>query len=207
MPQEQTPTASDAEKRHDILQAIDEIVQTGLPEHPGLCIKPYGSYVSGLYCPSGDLDLSIEGVPTAGWVSLPGTQKIYPEENTKSAFCKTSRLYLCTSKRFLARCRRNPQSLMALEVLVLAVLCRGQESHMQCLSLLHSFCILHTMDACRSAAGMPVKSIGKGGKADLLRTVSKKLEKRRLHRGWIERILHARVPILKFNIQGMLSAS
>ena len=81
MPQKQTPTASDAEKRHDILQAIDEIVQTGLPEHPGLCIKPYGSYVSGLYCPSGDLDLSIEGVPTAGWVSLPGTQKIYPEEH------------------------------------------------------------------------------------------------------------------------------
>ena len=78
---------------------------------------------------------------------------------------------------------------------------------MQCLSLRHPFCILHTMDACRSAAGMSVKSIGKGGKADLLRTVSKKLEKQRLHSGWIERILHARVPILKFNIQGMLSAS
>ena len=61
--------------------------------------------------------------------------------------------------------------------------------------------------ACRPAAGMSVKSIGKGGKADLLRTVSKKLEKRRLHSGWIERILHARVPILKFNIQGMLPAS
>ena len=66
VPQEQTPTASDAEKRHVILQAIDEIVQTGLPDYPGLCIKPYGSYVSGLYCPSGDLDLSIEGVPIAG---------------------------------------------------------------------------------------------------------------------------------------------
>ncbi len=51
---------------------------------------------------------------------------------------------------------------------------------------------------------MPVKSIGKGGKADLLRTVSKKLERLRLHSGWIERILHARVPILRFNIQGML---
>ena len=49
---------------------------------------------------------------------------------------------------------------------------------------------------------MPVKSISKGGKADLLRTVSKKLERRRLHTGWVERILHARVPILKFKIQG-----
>ena len=49
---------------------------------------------------------------------------------------------------------------------------------------------------------MSVKSISKGGKADLLRMVSKKLERRRLHSGWIERILHARVPILKFTIQG-----
>ena len=32
--------------------------------------------------------------------------------------------------------------------------------------------------------------------------MSKKLERRRLHTGWIERILHARVPILKFTIQG-----
>ena len=66
MLQEQTPDARDAQKRSEILQAIDEIVQTGLPDYPGLCIKPYGSYVSGLYCPSGDLDLSVEGIPTGG---------------------------------------------------------------------------------------------------------------------------------------------
>ena len=68
MLQEQTPNAEDAEKRRGILQAIDDIVQTGLPDYPGLCIRPYGSYVSGLYCPSGDLDLSIEGTPTGGCV-------------------------------------------------------------------------------------------------------------------------------------------
>ena len=64
--QEQTPSAEDAQKRREILQQIDELVQTGLPDYPGLCIRPYGSYVSGLYCPSGDLDLSIEGTPTGG---------------------------------------------------------------------------------------------------------------------------------------------
>ena len=60
---------------------------------------------------------------------------------------------------------------------------------------------IHT---CRRAIGKPVKDIGKGGKADLLRTLSKKLERRRLHTGWIERILHARVPILKFTCKGKL---
>ena len=52
------------------MQAMDEIVQTGLPDYPGLCIRPYGSYVSGLYCPSGDLDLSIEGTPTGGCAAV-----------------------------------------------------------------------------------------------------------------------------------------
>ena len=64
--QEQTPTAEDAEKRRGIMQALNDIVETDLPAYPGLCIKPYGSYVSGLYCPSGDLDLSIEGTSTGG---------------------------------------------------------------------------------------------------------------------------------------------
>ncbi len=52
------------------MMAIDDIVQTGLPDYPGLCIRPYGSYVSGLYSPSGDLDLSIEGTPTGGYAAL-----------------------------------------------------------------------------------------------------------------------------------------
>ncbi|CAK0787781.1 hypothetical protein CVIRNUC_011003 [Coccomyxa viridis] len=117
---EQTPTEEDGQNRREILQQLDDIVQTGLPDYPGLGIQPYGSYVSGLYCPSGDLDLSIEGTPIDG-----------------------------------------------------------------------------------RAAGKPVKDIGKGGKADLLRTLSKKLERRRLHSGWIERILHARVPILKFTCRGV----
>ena len=40
--------------------------------------------------------------------------------------------------------------------------------------------------------------MGKTAKAALLRALSKKLERSRLHRGYIQRILHARVPILKF---------
>ena len=66
MLQEQTPTQEDAQNRREILQQLDDIVKTGLPDYPGLCIQPYGSYVSGLYCPSGDLDLSIEGTPIDG---------------------------------------------------------------------------------------------------------------------------------------------
>ena len=66
MLQEQTPTEEDAQNRRKILQQLDDIVQTGLPDYPGLGIQPYGSYVSGLYCPSGDLDLSIEGTPIDG---------------------------------------------------------------------------------------------------------------------------------------------
>ena len=66
MLQEQTPDTEDADKRREIIQAVDDIVQDGLPDYPGLCIRPYGSYVSGLYSPSGDLDLSIEGTPSGG---------------------------------------------------------------------------------------------------------------------------------------------
>ena len=66
MLQEQTPTVEDAQNRREILQQLDDIVQTGLTDYPGLCIQPYGSYVSGLYCPSGDLDLSIEDTPVDG---------------------------------------------------------------------------------------------------------------------------------------------
>lgn len=37
------------------------IVAAGLDGHTGLRVEPYGSFVSGLYSPSGDLDISIEG--------------------------------------------------------------------------------------------------------------------------------------------------
>lgn len=46
------------------------------------------------------------------------------------------------------------------------------------------------------------RDISKEAKARLLRALSKKLERARLHSGYIRRILHARVPILKFTWAG-----
>ena len=44
--------------------------------------------------------------------------------------------------------------------------------------------------------------MSKTAKAALLRALSKKLERSRLTSGYIQRILHARVPILKFTWAG-----
>ena len=65
--QEQTPSERDAERRQDILERLGSIVAAGLDGHTGLRVEPYGSFVSGLYCPTGDLDISIEGHTTTRW--------------------------------------------------------------------------------------------------------------------------------------------
>ena len=44
-----------------ILQRIGGLVKSGLGEYEDLYVEPYGSFVSGLYTPSGDLDISIQG--------------------------------------------------------------------------------------------------------------------------------------------------
>jgi hypothetical protein len=49
---------------------------------------------------------------------------------------------------------------------------------------------------------MRVNDLGKTEKAAVLRALSKKLERARANHDWIQRILHARVPILKFHWAG-----
>lgn len=56
--------------------------------------------------------------------------------------------------------------------------------------------------AYRHGLGRFVRDLSKQEKASLLRALSKKLERARLNRNWIQRILHARVPILKFEWAG-----
>ncbi len=59
--QEQTPGPQDAAKRRQILEKMGGIVGLGLDGHTELRVEPYGSFLSGLYSPTGDLDISIEG--------------------------------------------------------------------------------------------------------------------------------------------------
>lgn len=59
--QEQTPGPQDAARRRQILEKMGGIVGLGLDGHTELRVEPYGSFVSGLYSPTGDLDISIEG--------------------------------------------------------------------------------------------------------------------------------------------------
>lgn len=53
-----TPTAADEEVRRDLMRRMDHLL-SGLPGR--LCIGAYGSFVTGLYTPDGDIDLSVEG--------------------------------------------------------------------------------------------------------------------------------------------------
>jgi hypothetical protein len=59
--QEHTPSAEDAARRREVVARMDVIVRSGLDAHKHLFIAAYGSFLSGLYSPTGDLDLSIEG--------------------------------------------------------------------------------------------------------------------------------------------------
>ncbi len=60
--QAQTPSAEDRAQRDDVVGRIDALVRSGLDNNKRLFITAYGSFLSGLYSPNGDLDLSIEGL-------------------------------------------------------------------------------------------------------------------------------------------------
>lgn len=59
--QRQEPTEEDACKRVAVLQQVSKLVTEGLRGWHGMHVAPYGSFVSGLYTSTGDLDISIEG--------------------------------------------------------------------------------------------------------------------------------------------------
>jgi DNA polymerase sigma len=56
-----TPNHGDHAKREEILQSVGGMVEAGLEGYTGLYVEPFGSFVSGLYAPHGDLDISIQG--------------------------------------------------------------------------------------------------------------------------------------------------
>lgn len=61
---------------------------------------------------------------------------------------------------------------------------------------------------CRDGrGGRQARDMGKTAKAALLRALSQRLERSWLTSGYIQRILHARVPILKFIWKGSGAAS
>ena len=65
-----TPTSADLEHRLAAMGRLKTLAQSGIRFCVGLDLEPYGSFVSGLYTPEGDLDLSIEGVAT--WCARKG---------------------------------------------------------------------------------------------------------------------------------------
>jgi len=60
--QSQEPSAADRQIRERVLREVNALVQPGLNGYHGMHVAPYGSFVSGLYTSTGDLDISIEGV-------------------------------------------------------------------------------------------------------------------------------------------------
>jgi hypothetical protein len=57
-----TPGAADRDERLAVVARLRGIARSGIRFCTGLDLEPFGSFVSGLYSPSGDMDLSIEGV-------------------------------------------------------------------------------------------------------------------------------------------------
>ncbi|KAK9832586.1 hypothetical protein WJX81_001551 [Elliptochloris bilobata] len=113
----QTPCEADERRRADVMARVGAVVAEGLQDGAELHVQPYGSFVSKLYTPNGDLDIALEGLLRHG----------------------------------------NPLG-----------------------------------------PGQAVDTLHKEKKAVLLRLLCKKLERRGLVAGRIERILSARVPIIKF---------
>lgn len=65
--QEQIPGERDETMRMDIIERINSVVAKGLCGYTDLRVEPYGSFVSGLCTPGGDLDIAIEGGSPGGW--------------------------------------------------------------------------------------------------------------------------------------------
>ena len=62
--QDQEPSEQDAGKRQILLANVNTLVEAGLAGFSGMHVKPYGSFVSGLYTSQGDVDISVEGART-----------------------------------------------------------------------------------------------------------------------------------------------
>ena len=63
----------DRAQREDVVGRIDALVRSGLDGNRRLFIAAYGSFLSGLYSPHGDLDLSIEGLVGRECATIIGT--------------------------------------------------------------------------------------------------------------------------------------
>lgn len=59
--QECTPNNADILARRQIINQLTKFVKSGLCNHTGMHIEPYGSFQSNLHFACGDLDLTIEG--------------------------------------------------------------------------------------------------------------------------------------------------
>ena len=64
--QAQTPSEEHWEVRQGVLKRVDSLVRAGLAGYKGMWAEAYGSFVSGLFTPTGDLDIAIEGLRTRG---------------------------------------------------------------------------------------------------------------------------------------------
>lgn len=61
-----TPSDADHQRRVRVIKWLSELVARGVWRGRGLTVQPYGSFVSGLYSPGGDLDIALEGFATVG---------------------------------------------------------------------------------------------------------------------------------------------
>ena len=59
--QAETPTALHCKIRQEVIERVDNIVRSGLRGYTGMHVEHYGSFTSGLFTPTGDLDIAIEG--------------------------------------------------------------------------------------------------------------------------------------------------
>jgi hypothetical protein len=64
-----TPGAADIRLREQRISVYRSLAQSGIQFCRGLDLEPYGSFVSGLFTPHGDIDLSIEGSAVWEWDS------------------------------------------------------------------------------------------------------------------------------------------
>lgn len=78
--QEETPSDEHYEIRRDVIRRVDNLVRSGLRGHKGMHVEHYGSFTSGLFTPSGDLDIAIEGT-----LKLENSNQ--PRQDTASYWC------------------------------------------------------------------------------------------------------------------------
>lgn len=114
--QRETPSEADAALRADVLARLGQLVARNVLGFEGLSVRPYGSFVSGLYSPEGDLDVALDGFldyRCDGCSTIASCDSYAVESHGKLLSAQTQYWRIVDESKSLCKCRHASQQVFA----------------------------------------------------------------------------------------------